>query len=99
MQHNNTESDEYWEEILQSVNLDFLPVEYVDWIVVTFDDGDVWEIDITKKSNQGEDIDETLEEFFNEYEDRISNVDFRLNLQKIKKDIGKRTRRFLKLNK
>lgn len=79
--------------------MDFLPIEYVNWIIVTFDDGDVWEIDISKKANNGEDVEETLEAFFEEYEGRISNVDFRLDLQKIKRDIGKRTRRFLKLNK
>jgi hypothetical protein len=96
---NNTEDDEYWEEILQSVDVDYLPVEYVDWIVVTFKDGNVWEIDITKTSKQNEDVGDVLDDFFEEYDETISDVSFKLNLPKIKKDIGKRTRRFLKLNK
>ena len=40
-----------------------------------------------------------LDDFFEEYDETISDVSFKLNLPKIKKDIGKRTRRFLKLNK
>ena len=36
---------------------------------------------------------------FNEYEDTIQNIDFRLDTERLKKDIQKRTTRFLKVNK
>jgi hypothetical protein len=94
----NIESNEYWEEILESVDMDFLPIEYVSLVIVTFTDGKVWEIDLTKQSRET-DVEDTLEKFFEEFEDTIENLDFRLNIEKIKKDIGRRTRRFLKLNK
>jgi hypothetical protein len=93
------ESNEYWEEILESVDMDFLPIEYVSFVIVKFSDGRVWEIDLAKQSKESEDVEETLERFFEEFEDTIENVDFRLNIDKLKKDIGRRTRRFLKLNK
>lgn len=97
---NKVEEDEYWEEILQTINVEFLPVEYIQLIVVTFDDGEIWEIDVADTQGQTkEEIDDTLREFFDEYEDKIVNMDFRLNIQKLKRDIGKRTKRFLKLNK
>ena len=97
---NKVDEDEYWEEILQTINVEFLPVEYIQLIVVTFDDGEIWEIDVADSQGQSkEEIDDTLREFFDEYEDKIVNMDFRLNIQKLKRDIGKRTKRFLKLNK
>jgi hypothetical protein len=96
-QHNNV--DEYWEEILDSVEMDFLPLEYVSFVIVKFEDGRVWEIDLAKQSKESEDLEDTLERFFEEFEDTIENVDFRLNIEKLKKDITRRTKRFLKLNK
>lgn len=96
-QHNDL--DKYWEEILDSVDMDFLPLEYVSFVIVKFSDGRVWEIDLNKQNKESEDLEETLERFFEEFEDTIENVDFRLNIEKLKRDITRRTRRFLKLNK
>lgn len=98
-QHNDTNSDEYWEDIFDSVDMDFLPLEYMDLIVVKFQDGKIWEIDIKKSSNEADSIEDVLEQFFEEYEENIDTIDFRLNTKKLQQDIGKRTRRFLKLNK
>lgn len=92
--------DNQWDEILDSVDMDFLPLEYVSFVIVEFHDGKIWEIDLQKQNeNENEDIEDTLERFFEEYENNISNVDFRLDIEKLKKDITKRTKRFLKLNK
>ena len=98
-QHNDTSSDEYWEEIFESVDMDFLPLEYLDLIIVKFQDGKIWEVDVGKSTNENDNIDDILEQFFEEYEDTIDTIDFRLNTKKLQHDIGKRTRRFLKLNK
>lgn len=98
-QHNDTSSDEYWEEIFDSVDMDFLPIEYLDLIVVKFKDGKTWEIDIKKSEDESDSIEDVLEQFFDEYEDSIDTIDFRLNTKKLQNDVGKRTRRFLKLNK
>ena len=92
-------SDEYWEEIFDSVDMDFLPMEYLDLIIVKFRDGKIWEIDVGKNSKDSDSIDDALEQFFDEYEDSIDTIDFRLNTKKLQNDVGKRTRRFLKLNK
>jgi len=95
----DTNSDEYWEEIFDSVDMDFLPMEYLDLIIVKFRDGKIWEIDVGKNSKDSDSIDDALEQFFDEYEDSIDTIDFRLNTKKLQNDVGKRTRRFLKLNK
>ena len=68
------------------------------WIV-GFVDGKEWEIDIKKTKQSTDDVDSILEEFFTEYDDTIDKVDFRLDTERLKKDIQKRTTRFLKVNK
>ena len=81
--------------------MDFLPIEYVETVIVYFHDGKVWHIDVEKQKKDGDaqDVESTLEAFFNEYDNQIANVDFRLDFKKLKADISKRTRKFLKLNK
>lgn len=93
---------DYWEEIFDSVDMDFLPLEYVSTVVVTFNDKKVWEIDLDKTKNKLDseiNIEDTLADFFETYEKDISDIDFRLDTDRIKSDIGKRTKRFLKLNR
>lgn len=93
---------DYWEEIFDSVDMDFLPLEYVSTVVVTFNDKKVWEIDLDKTKNKLDseiNIEDTLADFFETYEKDISDIDFRLDTDRIKRDIGKRTKRFLKLNR
>jgi len=78
--------------------MDYIPLDYVNTLVVTFQDKTIWEIDMMNR-DLGDDPETVLDEFFNEYEETISTVDFRLDLERLKTDISKRTNRFLKLNK
>ena len=79
--------------------MDYIPLEYMSTVVVKFLDGKEWEIDINKSKQNELDVETILDDFFEEYQDTIDTVDFRLDLQQLKKDIGKRTHKFLKLNK
>lgn len=99
MQQANTNSDEYWEEIFDSIDMDFLPLEYINLIIVTFNDGKIWEIDVNQSSKETKNVDDVLDEFFQEYEHKIESVDFRLNTSKLKRDVSKRTKKFMKLNR
>lgn len=87
-----------WDEILDEVDYDYLPIEYVSVIVVTFLDGKIWEVDVNNKKTT-EDPADIISAFLEEYNDKIDTVDFRLDVDRLKKDITKRTKRFLKLNK
>ena len=87
-----------WEEIFDTIDIDYLPIEYVGTIIVTFLDGKVWEVDVHNKNNVDDPAD-TIATFLDEYNEKIDTVDFRLDTDRIKKDITKRTKRFLKLNK
>lgn len=90
-----------WPEILNDVDVQVVPLEYLDSIRVTFTDGKVWDIDVAKSLKKGPniDIETALEDIFEEYEDSIDNVDFRLDTQRVKEDIQKRTAHFLKKRK
>ena len=89
---------DYWEEILDEVKYDYLPIEYVSTVIVTFLDQKVWEIDVHNNKNV-EDPSDTIASFLDEYNDKIDTVDFRLDTKRLQKDVSKRTKRFLKLNK
>lgn len=92
---------ESWPEILEDVDVQVVPLEYLHSIRVTFEDGKVWDIDISKSLEKGVDFDiETaLEDIFEEYEDTIVNVDFRVDTDKVKRDIQSRTAYFMKKRK
>ena len=97
MTHENR--DDHWDKILSEIDIDYVPLEYIRTVIVTFLDGKQWEIDVVKNVNPETDVETILDNFFQEYENSIDTVDFRLDTDALKKDIGKRTRRFLKVNK
>ena len=88
-----------WPEVLNDVDIDVVPLEYLRSIRVEFTDGKLWEIDIDTKKNPAKELEKSLEDLFEQYKDHIRNIDFRLNTQKVKSDIKARTSRFLKLRK
>ena len=91
--------DDHWDKILSEIDMDYIPLEYINTVIVKFVDGKEWEIDIAKSQNNVTDVETILDDFFKEYENRIDTVDFRLNLESLKRDVDKRTKRFLKVNK
>lgn len=84
-----------WPEVLKDIDIDVVPVEYLESIKVTFTDGKIWEID-TKRNPQEVNIEDAVDSLLEEYEDVIKSVDFRLDTVRVKKDIKKRTAQFLK---
>jgi len=90
-----------WPEIFKDIELKVVPTQYLHSIVITFENGKIWEIDVQKSLGNKKDVgfEESLENIFKEYEDAIVNVDFRLDVQRVKADIQKRTQVFLKKRK
>lgn len=81
--------------------MDYLPVEYMNKVIIRFNSGTVWEVDIkdSKKKQTIDDIEATLEDLFEEYESDIESIDFRMDMETLRKDLNKRVARFMKLNK
>jgi hypothetical protein len=96
---------EHWPEIFKDIEIKAVPVEYINSVVVRFDDGETWEIDLSPESLDVDEVDivevieDTLEAFFEEYDEYIESVDFRLNTQKVIDDITQRVGTFLKKRK
>lgn len=90
----------HWPEVFDEIDMNVVPLEYLHSIRVTFNDGKVWDIDLRSPKNQEvSDVQDSLDDLFDEYQDQIQTVDFRLDTERVKKDITRRTKRFLKLGK
>jgi hypothetical protein len=92
---------ECWPEVFGEVKLNVLPIKYLHAILVNFKDGKIWEIKITAKTkkNGWESLEGTLSELLNSYEDSIESINFKLDTDRVKKDIENSTNKFLKRKK
>jgi hypothetical protein len=89
-----------WPEIFSEISVDVVPIEYLHSVNVKFKDGKTWEIDIKKtRSKPNVDIETALEELFETYENDIDSIDFKLDTEKVKYDIKRRTQQFMKKRK
>ena len=91
---------DHWPEVFQDIEIKAIPIEYIRTANVYFDNGDMWEIDIQgdfiEDHNSAE---EALELFFEEYDDSIVKVDFKIDSEKVIKDVKTRTKTFMKKRK
>lgn len=89
-----------WPEIFEEIDLTAIPISYLHSVLITFDDGDSWNIVLKKEDKaNSENFSNTLSELFNNYESKIKHVDFRLDTDKIKRDVIKTTKQFFKRKK
>ena len=91
----------YWPEVFGEITLNVVPLQYLESITVTFKNKKVWEIKISSKQAQADwdSFEKNLKEMLSSYESEIENVDFRLDTERVKKDMMKVTNRFLKKRK
>jgi len=91
-----------WPEVLGDIKVDVIPLEYLISVRVSFKDKKIWEIDMeSSRKKLGDDgaLEDVLEELFTEYENAIQHIDFRLDTERLKNDVQKRTRSFMKKGK
>jgi hypothetical protein len=90
---------DHWPEVFKDVHIDVVPLEYLNSVRVEFTDGKIWDIDINTDKKPVQDLEKSLDDLFEQYQNVIKNVDFRLDTDKVKADITKRTKKFLKLRR
>lgn len=91
---------DHWPEVFNEIDIDVIPIDYLDSVRVQFEDGKTWDIDVKKSRDKPNlDIETAMEELFDAYADVIVNIDFRLDTEKVKRDIQNRTRFFMKKRK
>lgn len=92
-----------WPEVLNSIDVKVVPIEYVRTVEVAFTDGKVWVLDIDSNSmsseNGPEELEATLEDLLLEYEDEVQGINFVVDIEKVKRDVTKRTHVFMKKRK
>lgn len=86
-----------WPEVFEDLHMDTMPVAYMNLIRLFFDDGRIWEIDIKSQlQNANADIvADALIDILDEYSHEITNLDFDIDIDKLKSDIEKETKNLL----
>ena len=88
---------EEWPEVFKDLYMDTMPVAYVDKMIIEFTDGRIWEIDIKDqlKTEDPNKIAKKLLDTLSEYKDTIKNLDFKIDVELLKNDIKKKTKKIL----
>lgn len=90
-----------WPEVFNDLQVTAVPIAYLHSLRIIFKDGKVWDLNIAThaKRNNIEDLESHLQELIETYEEVIEHIDFRLDVERVKKDIIKKTTKFLKTRK
>ena len=83
-----------WPEVFEDLYMNTMPVAYLEFVHLEFGDGRIWRIDIIEQLKE-EDLDSIatkLIDTLHEYKDEITKLDFKINIDKLKKDISDQTK-------
>ncbi len=78
-----------WPEVFEDLYMNTMPVAYLEMIHLEFANGRVWQIDIKEQIKDSE-LDEIAARLLNtlhEYRDEIKKIDFKVDIDRLKKDI------------
>lgn len=94
----NKEVIESWPEVFEEVNLNVVPIKYLCSVHVKFKDKRVWDINIGPKSRDDtwQVIERNIHELIMNYKRHIDSIDFKLDTDKIKRDVTRQTNKFLR---
>jgi hypothetical protein len=83
-----------WPEVFEDLYMNTMPVAYLETVHLEFADGRVWQIDIKEqmKTVDADSIATRLLETLQEYKDDIKKLDFKVDIDRLKKDIGDSTK-------
>jgi hypothetical protein len=83
-----------WPEVFEDLYMNTMPVAYLEIVHLEFVNGRVWQIDIKSQlSEEGtEFIANKLLETLQEYKDEIKKIDFKIDIERLKKDINDSTK-------
>lgn len=86
-----------WPEVFDDLYMNTLPVSYLESLTLEFKNGRVWEIDIEQHSinNNTQMITDQVVKAFYEYQEEITKINFRIDIDRLKKDIKKSTKKIL----
>jgi hypothetical protein len=89
-----------WPEVFGEIKLNVVPLSYLHAVKITFKNKKIWELELEKQATKNwESFEKEIREIITQYEDSIENIDFRLDTDRIKKDVTLYTKKFLKNKK
>ncbi len=82
-----------WPEVFEDLYMNTMPIAYLEYVHLEFANGRVWQIDIKSQLQEQEaDVVATkLLDTMSEYRADIVKLDFKVDIEKLKKDIGDST--------
>ena len=86
-----------WPEVFEDMYIGSMPVDYLQFLRLSFQNGRIWEIDIQEQllESNNDVVAQKLVDIFTEYKDEISRIDFAVDVIKLKKDIVNQTKDLL----
>jgi hypothetical protein len=86
-----------WPEVFEDLYMNTMPIAYLEMVHLEFANGRVWQIDIKNQlaEEAAEFIADKLLETFQEYKDDIKKIDFKIDVERLKKDIISSTKAIL----
>ena len=86
-----------WPEVFEDLYMNTMPVAYLEFVHLEFADGRVWQIDIKAqlKEEEPDDIAGKLIETLTEYKEDIRKIDFKVDIERLKKDIKEQSKNIL----
>ena len=82
-----------WPEVFEDLYMNTMPVEYLEYVHLEFANGRVWQINIKEqlKDSESSEVATKLIDTMSEYRADIVKLDFKVDIAKLKKDIGDST--------
>lgn len=85
-----------WPEVFGEITLNVVPLRYLHAVKITFKNSKIWELELEKNSKlDWDNFEKQIKDVLSQYEENIENIDFKLDTERIKKDITKHTNKFL----
>jgi hypothetical protein len=83
-----------WPEVFEDLYMNTMPVAYLDLVNLEFSNGRVWQIDIHEqlKDLEADEVATRLLDTLQEYKEEIKKIDFKVDVDRLKKDIGDSTK-------
>ena len=83
-----------WPEVFEDLYMNTMPIAYLIIVHIEFTNGRVWEIDVRDQLSKEtpDSIADKLLDTLKEYKDEIKKIDFKVDIEKLKKDISDSTK-------
>lgn len=83
-----------WPEVFEDLYMNTMPIAYLETVHLEFANGRVWQVDVKDqlKELNVDDVATRLLDTLQEYRDEITKLDFKVDIERLKKDISNSTK-------